>query len=154
VDAAICRTLSSLALVTAIASCDFGASQTTDALQERLVGKWAAEQTNRDGGRSFLLLNNADGSFEMNERTTVPGHPPKTLVWKGKWSVVDGHYKLQIATLNGTPLGATHPLRSQSFKIEESTESSLVLLHDEYKRSFDRTGALRDDYTYRYARTH
>ena len=151
-SAVIYRLLGAIGVVSAIASCG---PQIGDASRERLVGKWAAEQINRDERRTFILLNNADGSFEMDERTEVAGGTPKTLVWKGKWLVEDGHYKLQMLALNGNPLGTAHPVRHQSFKIVESTASMLVLLHDDYETigRFDKTGTLKDDYTYRYAKT-
>lgn len=103
-----------------------------------------------------MLRNNADGSFEMDERISRPDRPTETLLWKGDWSVSAGHYALNVKTLNGNPLGVAHPVKHHSFKIEESTSTALTLLHAAYEGTvarFDKAGALREDHTYRYARS-
>jgi hypothetical protein len=138
------------------AACGPDSSSGDKETRDRLVGRWTAEKIEREKTTTFVLLNSSDGSFEMNERISGPNRATETLVWKGEWSVSAGRYNLNIKTLNANPLGVAHSVKYQSFKIEESTPNALTLLDIGYEDAvarFDKAGALREDHTYRYART-
>ena len=141
------------------AACDSGhaPSQRQQAgCRETVVGLWKTEKARGSRKSSeFLLLIQVDGTFELDERVIEKDEPPETLVWKGKWTVVEDYFRMNVDSLNGHPLGLANPLKWQSYKIKECTNAALIMISANYfgaVEATDKSGEMREHYTYQYIR--
>jgi len=75
-----------------------------------LVGRWKAEKIYPDKSRLLVLVNNADGAFELDERITRRDRAPETIVYKGKWSAENGDLPRDFRT--------THKWRTAPWLVE------------------------------------